>query len=204
LYTFIIIPSRRFEMTRALLVVLLTGAFMAFSGAAASAANPKVLMKTSKGDITIELYRDKAPVTVQNFLAYVETKFYDGTIFHRVIKNFMIQGGGLTADLQEKPAGPQIKNEAATGLRNERGTIAMARTPEIDSATCQFFINHKDNFFLDHKDNAKEGFGYCVFGRVIVGMDVVDEIANSPVTTTAEMEALPRQTVTIISVQKIS
>jgi len=191
-------------MTRALLVVLLTGAFMAFSGAAASAANPKVLMKTSKGDITIELYRDKAPVTVQNFLAYVETKFYDGTIFHRVIKNFMIQGGGLTADLQEKPAGPQIKNEAATGLRNERGTIAMARTPEIDSATCQFFINHKDNFFLDHKDNAKEGFGYCVFGRVIVGMDVVDEIANSPVTTTAEMEALPRQTVTIISVQKIS
>ncbi len=191
-------------MTRALLVVLLTGAFMAFSGAAASAANPKVLMKTSKGDITIELYHDKAPVTVQNFLAYVETKFYDGTIFHRVIKNFMIQGGGLTADLQEKPAGPQIKNEAATGLRNERGTIAMARTPEIDSATCQFFINHKDNFFLDHKDNAKEGFGYCVFGRVIVGMDVVDEIANSPVTTTAEMEALPRQTVTIISVQKIS
>jgi peptidyl-prolyl cis-trans isomerase A (cyclophilin A) len=198
------IPSRRFEMTRALLVVLLAGAFVAFSGATASAANPKVLMKTSKGDITIELYQDKAPITVRNFLSYVDAKFYDGTVFHRVIKNFMIQGGGMTADLQEKPTGPPIKNEAANGLKNERGTIAMARTSVIDSATSQFFINHKDNLFLDHKDNSAEGFGYCVFGKVITGMDVVDAIANSPTTTAQGMGDVPRQTITILSVQKTS
>lgn len=191
-------------MTRALLVVLLAGAFMAFSGAAASAANPKVLMKTSKGDITIELYQDKAPITVRNFLSYVDAKFYDGTIFHRVIKSFMIQGGGMIADLQEKPTGPPIKNEAGNGLKNERGTIAMARTSVVDSATSQFFINHKDNSFLDHKDNSEAGFGYCVFGKVITGMDVVDAIANSPTTTAQGMGDVPRQTITIISVQKIS
>ena len=191
-------------MTRALLVVLLAGAFMAFSGAAASAANPKVLMKTSKGDITIELYQESAPITVRNFLSYVDAKFYDGTVFHRVIKNFMIQGGGMTADLQEKPTGPPIKNEAANGLKNERGTIAMARTSVVDSATSQFFINHKDNLFLDHKGNSEEGFGYCVFGKVITGMDVVDAIANSPTTTAQGMGDVPRQTITIISVQKIS
>ncbi len=191
-------------MTRAMLVVLLAGAFITFSGASASAANSKVLMKTSKGDITIELYQDKAPVSVRNFLSYVEAKFYDGTIFHRVIKGFMIQGGGLTANLTEKPAKPPIKNEAANGLKNERGTIAMARTSEVDSATCQFFINHKDNFSLDHKDNTAEGFGYCVFGKVIAGMDVVDAIANSPTTTAQGMEDVPRETITIISVQKIN
>jgi len=191
-------------MTRALLVVLLAGAFMAFSDAAASSANPKVLMKTSKGDITIELYQDKAPITVRNFLSYVDAKFYDGTIFHRVIKSFMIQGGGMIADLQEKPTGPPIKNEAGNGLKNERGTIAMARTSVVDSATSQFFINHKDNSFLDHKDNSEAGFGYCVFGKVITGMDVVDAIANSPTTTAQGMGDVPRQTITIISVQKIS
>ena len=110
----------------------------------------------------------------------------------------------MTADLQEKPTGPPIKNEAANGLKNERGTIAMARTSVVDSATSQFFINHKDNLFLDHKGNSEEGFGYCVFGKVITGMDVVDAIANSPTTTAQGMGDVPRQTITIISVQKIS
>lgn len=191
-------------MTKIFLAILFAGLFLTFSGAAATAANPKVLMKTSQGDITIELYQDKAPISVGNFLSYVDNKFYDGTIFHRVIKGFMIQGGGLTADFQEKAAKPPIKNEAANGLKNERGTIAMARTPVVDSATCQFFINHKNNSFLDHRDNSEEGYGYAVFGKVIAGMDVVDAIANAPTGTIHGYEDVPRETVTIISVQKIN
>lgn len=165
--------------------------------------NPKVLMKTSMGDITLELFPDKAPNTVENFLSYLDEKFYDGTIFHRVIKNFMIQGGGLTADLIEKPAKPPIKNEAANGLKNKRSTIAMARTPEINSATCQFFINHVDNPFLDHKDNTQEGFGYAVFGEVIEGMDVVDAIANAKTTTKHGMNDVPRETILIIAISRL-
>ena len=140
--------------------------------------NVKVLMKTSMGDIELELFPEKAPITVSNFLAYVKKGFYDGLIFHRVIKNFMIQGGGFDEQgNQKKPLFPPIKNEATNGLSNETGTIAMARTPIINSATCQFFINVKDNNFLDHKDNGA-GFGYAVFGKVIKGMDVVHKIEN--------------------------
>ncbi len=169
----------------------------------AEQSNPKVLMKTSKGDITVELYADKAPITVENFLSYVDEKFYDGTIFHRVIKEFMIQGGGLTEDFNEKPAKPPIKNEAANGLKNKRGTIAMARMPEINSATCQFFINHVDNSFLDHKDNTPEGFGYAVFGKVTEGMDVVDAIANVKTMAKHGMRDVPRETISIISVRRL-
>ncbi|HUU38644.1 MAG TPA: peptidylprolyl isomerase [Candidatus Desulfaltia sp.] len=190
-------------MTNRLLLVLVVGAFMAFSGGNAEAANPKVLLKTSRGDITIELYPDKAPVTVKNFLSYVEAKFYDGLIFHRVIKGFMIQGGGLTADLATRPAKAAIKNEAGNGLKNTRGTIAMARSGEIDSATCQFFINHVDNDFLDHRDETAEGFGYCVFGKVISGLDAVDAIATTPTMMVHGMEDVPREAVTIISIRRV-
>ena len=166
------------------------------------AANPQVLLKTGKGDITIELFADKSPLSAKNFLSYVDDKFYDGTIFHRVIKGFMIQGGGLTPDMREKSEKSPIKNEAANGLRNLRGTLAMARTNEIDSATCQFFINHKDNSFLDYKDNG-EGFGYAVFGKVIAGMEVVDAIANVPTGTKGMHQDVPREPVIILSVRRV-
>jgi peptidyl-prolyl cis-trans isomerase B (cyclophilin B) len=164
--------------------------------------NPTVLMKTSKGDITIELYPDKAPLTVKNFLSYVDGKFYDGTIFHRVIKDFMIQGGGLTPAFEEKPSKPPIKNEAASGLKNKRGTIAMARTGEPHSATCQFFINHVDNSFLDN-ETASDGWGYCAFGKVVSGMDVVDAIASSPTMTKHGMRDVPRESIEIISIRRL-
>ncbi len=138
--------------------------------------DPIVLMTTSKGDIKIELYADKAPETVKNFLQYTESGFYDGTIFHRVIDGFMIQGGGMTKDMEQKKTQPAIKNEAYNGLKNTRGTLAMARTGDVDSATGQFFINLKDNSFLDFKAKTPREFGYCVFGKVIEGMDVVDAI----------------------------
>ena len=139
----------------------------------AEGKNPMVLMSTSLGDIKIELYEDKAPVTVKNFLGYVNDKFYDGTIYHRVIPNFMIQGGGFGKDMSQKPAKAPIKNEAGNGLKNDTGTIAMARTNVVDSATAQFFINVGDNSFLDRSGDKP---GYCVFGKVIEGMDVVDQI----------------------------
>ena len=143
-------------------------------------AGTVVVMKTNKGTVEIELYPDKAPETVKNFLEYVDSGAYDGTIFHRVIAQFMIQGGGFTSDGQQKPSRAAIRNEAGNGLKNLRGTIAMARTQVVDSASNQFFINHKDNAFLDHTNDTPQGFGYCVFGKVISGMDVVDAIANSP------------------------
>ena len=173
------------------------------SPALAEQPNPKVIMETSMGNIIIELFPNEAPITVQNFLSYVDENFYDGTIFHRVIKNFMIQGGGYTADFIEKETKPPIKNEASNGLKNERGTIAMARTMVIDSATCQFFINHVDNSFLDHKNNTPEGYGYAVFGRVIDGMDVVDAIANVKTMTKQGMQDVPRDTITIISLRRV-
>ncbi len=170
----------------------------------ALAANPKVLMKTSKGDIVIELYPDKAPVTVENFLAYVDSKFYDGTIFHRVIKGFMIQGGGLTPEMKEKGTKrPPIKNEADNGLKNLRGTIAMARTADINSATCQFFINLVDNTFLDHVPGDPAKFGYAVFGKVIKGMEVVDAIANVATTAKGMHRDVPVEPVVIISVSRL-
>ena len=141
-------------------------------------ANPKVLMETSKGDITIELYENEAPRTVKNFLSYVSEGFYNNLIFHRVIKDFMIQGGGMDSEMRQKDPKPPIKNEARRGLGNNRGTIAMARTNVVDSATAQFFINVIDNDGLNHTDNTSRGFGYAVFGEVIKGMEVVDSIAR--------------------------
>src|SRR5690349_2162416 len=146
----------------------------------AAAAGPAVVIKTNKGTIEVELYPDKAPETVKNFLAYVDAGHYDGTIFHRIIKDFMIQGGGFTPDGQQKPTKPPVKNEANNGLKNTKGTLAMARTAVVDSATSQFFINHADNAFLDFKNETPQGYGYCVFGKVTAGMDVVDAIASSP------------------------
>ncbi|MCJ7645020.1 MAG: peptidylprolyl isomerase [Candidatus Aminicenantes bacterium] len=167
------------------------------------AADPQVLLKTNKGDITIALFQDKAPISVKNFLSYADEKFFDGTIFHRVIKGFMVQGGGMTADMHEKSAKPPIKNEAANGLKNKRGTLAMARTPEIDSATCQFFINLVDNSFLDHQSNDPEKFGYAVFGKVVAGMDVVDAIAGVPTGSKGGHQDVPREPVTILSVTRL-
>jgi len=143
--------------------------------AGAAGKNPVVLMETSLGSVKIEIYPDKAPITVKNFLGYVKQGFYDGTVFHRVIAGFMVQGGGFTADLKEKPTGKPIKNEAANGLRNDRGTIAMARTMDPDSASAQFFINLVNNDGLNRP--RPDGHGYAVFGRVIGGMEVVDRIA---------------------------
>ncbi len=148
------------------------------SGALVEGADdPVVVIETSMGDITVRLNPSKAPVSVENFLAYVNDGFYDGTVFHRVIPNFMIQGGGFTADMQKKPVGEPIKNEAANGLKNTRGTIVMARTNEIHSATSQFFINVSNkNAFLNYKGPSARDYGYAVFGEVTEGMDVVDKI----------------------------
>ena len=137
-----------------------------------------IILKTTKGDIKIELDAAAAPETVKNFLAYVNDGFYNGTIFHRVIPGFMIQGGGFDTDFTQKPTKAPIKNEAANQLPNNRGTIAMARTAVVDSATCQFFINLVDNDFLNHSAPTVDGWGYCVFGQVTEGMDVVDKIAK--------------------------
>lgn len=138
--------------------------------------NPRVLMETSMGPITIELFKEKAPITVRNFLSYVNEAYYDGLTFHRVIKGFMIQGGGLDENLQPKKTKFAIKNEATNGLSNTRGTLAMARTSVVDSATSQFFINVVDNPFLDHTGKTPDKFGYAVFGQVVDGMEVVDAI----------------------------
>ena len=163
-------------MKRCLILALAAVAFAA--PACAAAENPVVVMDTSMGTIKIELFADKAPVTVKNFLQYVEDKHFDATIFHRVISDFMIQGGGFTEQMKQKPTRDPIKNESDNGLSNERGTIAMARTPDPHSASAQFYINVADNHDLDHQDKSDEGYGYCVFGKVIEGMDVVDKIKS--------------------------
>jgi peptidyl-prolyl cis-trans isomerase A (cyclophilin A) len=158
-------------------VLALSGAAQTSGAAATKGGKPVVVLVTSLGDITLELEPDKAPITVENFLNYVDAGFYDGTVFHRVIPNFMIQGGGLTPNLSQKPTRPAIKNEAENGLKNDAGTIAMARTSAADSATAQFFINLKDNDFLNH---GVRDFGYAVFGHVTQGMDVVKKIGAVP------------------------
>lgn len=139
--------------------------------------NPVVTMETSLGNVKIELFEKDAPISVKNFLDYAKSGFYNDTIFHRVIANFMIQGGGFTSDLKQKPTKAPIKNEAGNGLKNLRGTLAMARTNIVDSATAQFFINAVNNDFLNHRDKSQQNYGYAVFGAVIEGMDVVDKIA---------------------------
>ena len=148
--------------------------------AAGQPANPRVLIETSKGNITVEVFPGQAPQSAGNFLNYVKTGFYDGLVFHRVIPGFMIQGGGMTPDLEEKPKNAPIQNEAENGLKNLRGTLAMARTGEPHSASSQFFINVADNAFLNHRGKSFEGWGYAVFGQVVDGMDVVDAIAAVP------------------------
>jgi len=188
---------------RILVITTLTLLMVAAAGFQPAQAAESVIMETSYGSITIELDSAKAPVSVANFLAYADAGFYDGTIFHRVIRDFMIQGGGFTEDLKQKPTRAAIKNEAANGLRNLRGTIAMARTGVVDSATSQFFINHKDNPFLDHRAPNPKDFGYAVFGRVIAGMDVVDRIAAVQTRGTNPMfQDLPVQPVVIKSVRR--
>jgi cyclophilin family peptidyl-prolyl cis-trans isomerase len=179
----------------------------------AEAKNPVVVMKTNKGTIKIELFEKEAPITVKNFLKYVDDKHYDGTVFHRVIPTFMIQGGGFTKDITsakgnqdirkaEKKTGKGIKNESTNGLSNKRGTIAMARTGEPDSATAQFFINVKDNDGLD-RAKARDKVGYCVFGKVIEGMDVVDKIKDVKTKAIIEdvFEDVPKESVIIESVR---
>jgi peptidyl-prolyl cis-trans isomerase A (cyclophilin A) len=181
-------------MTRNLLPV--TVAAMIFVGGLAlaqtPAANPKVLLKTTMGDITLELYPAKAPITVKNILDYVNAKFYDGLICHRVIPGYMIQCGGLTADMHEKTTNPPIKNESGNGLKNARGFAAMARTQDLDSATAQFYINLVDNVSLDEMK-------YCVFGKVIAGMDVVDAIAKVPTGSKRGHRDVPLEPITILS-----
>ena len=156
-----------------------------------------VKMETSKGTITLELNADKAPYTVENFLSYVKEGFYDGTIFHRVISNFMIQGGGFTEDMSQKTTRGPIKNEANNGLGNETGTIAMARTNDPHSATAQFFINVKDNDFLNFSNETPQGWGYTVFGRVTEGMDVVTTIKNVATASKNSYQDVPTEAVII-------
>jgi cyclophilin family peptidyl-prolyl cis-trans isomerase len=177
----------------ALFTLITAGAIMA------AVANPKVEMETSKGKFVIELFPEKTPETVKNFLNYVETKYYDGTIFHRVIPKFMIQGGGFTSDMKRKPAGAPIKNEADSGLKNDRGTIAMARTGDPHSATAQFFINSVNNDFLNHKGKTQQGWGYAVFGKIVNGMDVVDAISAVKTVTRGSYRDVPAETIEIIS-----
>jgi peptidyl-prolyl cis-trans isomerase B (cyclophilin B) len=163
----------------------------------AQAVNPQVRLETNKGVIILELDAEAAPVTVENFIGYVQDGFYDGTIFHRVIKGFMIQGGGFTADMQKKSTKDPIQNEADNGLKNNRGTIAMARTNDPHSATAQFFINSVDNAFLNHTAKTSQGWGYCVFGKVIEGVEALDAIEGVKTTTKAPYQDVPVEPVII-------
>jgi len=160
-------------------------------------SNPRVELQTSKGTIVVELYAEEAPKTVENFLAYVRSGHYDGTIFHRVIPNFMIQGGGFTADMSQKPTREPIQNEADNGLKNEVGTLAMARTSQPHSASAQFFINTADNAFLNHRSKDAQGWGYAVFGKVVEGMDVVRAIESVPTTNRGGNQNVPVEPVVI-------
>ena len=171
---------------------------------AAGKGNPMVVLSTSLGDIKIELYQDKAPVTVQNFLEYVKSGYYDGTIFHRVIPGFMVQGGGMTDDMRDKREGQRaaIKNESSNGLKNDTGTLAMARTSAPDSATSQFFISVKDNTFLN-KENAADKVGYAVFGKVVEGMDVVKKIEQVKTATKGPHQNVPVDAVVIKSAKVV-
>ena len=161
-----------------------------------------VIIETSMGDIEVELWPDKAPETVANFLKYVDDGFYDGLIFHRVIPRFMIQAGGFSPDMRKKATRPEIKNEAGPELRNDRGTLAMARTPEIHSASSQFFINLVDNVNLNHKGETPQEYGYCAFGKVTEGMEVVDKIAKVKTTIKPPYKDVPAEPVIIKSIRR--
>jgi peptidyl-prolyl cis-trans isomerase B (cyclophilin B) len=181
-------------------LLLLAG--LTFAGSLAAEGNPTAMMHTSKGDIELELFADQAPESVENFISYANSGFYDGTIFHRVISHFMIQGGGFTPDMEKKPTGEPIRNEADNGLSNKRGTIAMARTNHPHSATAQFFINVQDNMNLDHSgQSSSAAWGYAVFGRVTSGMEVVDDIRFVQTTKVGPYSDVPVEPVVIESVE---
>jgi len=173
------------------------------TGHATSPEGMRVVINTNVGSIELQLNEVDAPESTRNFLEYVDSGFYAGTIFHRVIKGFMLQGGGFTENMLKKPTQPPIVNEAHNGLKNRRGTIAMARTNQINSATSQFFINVVDNAFLDHRNISASGYGYAVFGTVVKGMDVVDEIAASATTVKKNMRDVPVKPVIINSIERI-
>ena len=179
------------------LIILFIVLFCVVQAAWAGPSGPRVLLETSKGLIVLELDPKAAPKTVENFLGYVRDGFYDGTIFHRVIRGFMIQGGGFTEDMQQKSTHAPIDNEASNGLQNKRSTVAMARTMDPHSATAQFFINTVDNSFLDHKGKTSNGWGYCVFGKVVEGMNVVDAIESVSTTSKAGQRDVPAAPVII-------
>ncbi len=195
-------------MVRRILVILMPVIFLITITAKSeepnqvSAKPKKVKLETNMGDIVIELNEKAAPVTVKNFLTYVGENFYDGTIFHRVIPNFMIQGGGLTPDMVEKKTHPPITNEANNGLKNNRGTIAMARKPDPNSASCQFFINHRDNPSLNY--TGPNNPGYTVFGKVVEGMEIVDKIAAVKTTRKGSLSDVPVEPVVIKSAKVVS
>jgi len=181
---------------RKVLIMLMAGTLLAVAGHA-WAANPRVKLETTMGTIVLELAPHRAPQTVENFLTYVNDGFYDGTIFHRVIKGFMIQGGGLTEGMEPKPTRDPISNEADNGLKNRRGSISMARTGDPHSATAQFFINTVDNSPLDFSEKSTQGWGYCVFGRVVQGMEVVSAIEDLDTGRKGPYQDVPRETVVI-------
>lgn len=180
--------------------LVLAACSMLLAGNLPAAEHPRVLLNTSMGEIEIELEAEKAPISVKNFLEYVESGFYDGTVFHRVIPGFMIQGGGFTENMNQKETRAPIKNEADNGLHNVRGTLAMARTQSVNSATSQFFINHRDNAFLD---NGSRDFGYAVFAKVVRGMDVVDQIAQVPTGNRNMMQNVPLTPVKLVSAKQL-
>lgn len=161
-----------------------------------------ITIETSKGTMKAELWADKAPKTVENFLSYVDSEFFDGLIFHRVIDGFMIQGGGFLPDMQQKEGNDPIENEASPELRNDRGTLAMARTMDPNSATSQFFINQADNEFLNHTAKTMQGYGYCAFGKVVDGEDVIDKIAKVQTRTVGPFENVPVEPVKIIKISR--
>ena len=192
-------------ITRLLAVLALLGGALLFVATPAQTdadANPRVRISTNAGDITVELYPDEAPLTVANFLSYVDSGFYAGTVFHRVIPNFMIQGGGFTQELAEKPAGESVKNESRNHLHNERGSIAMARTDDPDSAGAQFFINVRANLTLDFNYVTRKP-GYTVFGRVIDGMDVVDGISLVNTQSAGHLDDVPVNPIVIESITRL-
>ena len=185
------------SMFRRLLVTLTLLSTTTGNQVMAESENPQVQLETTMGTIVLELYPDKAPETVENFLGYVREGFYDGTIFHRVIPGFMVQGGGFTPDMQQKPTRDPIRNEANNGLSNEPGTVAMARTPNPHSATAQFFINVEHNRFLDFTAENPQGWGYAVFGRVVEGMDVVERIVAVPTGNHGMHQDVPREPIVL-------
>jgi cyclophilin family peptidyl-prolyl cis-trans isomerase len=185
------------------LLLLLATALASGAPASPTAAKPRVALDTSMGRIVIELEPGAAPKTVENFLAYVDTGHYDGTIFHRVIPGFMIQGGGFTADMSQKPTRAGIQNEADNGLKNTRGTVAMARTGDPHSASAQFFVNSVDNDFLNHTAKTPQGWGYTVFGRVVEGLEVVDKISGVATGNRGPFQNVPTAPVTITKASRV-